>query len=107
MNRRHNRETVFLADEDRGYFLRLLQRYRDRFHLRLYHSCLISNLFHPLVPMEDPRQLSAWVAGLLPAYYFHGRSQFVGHLWSWPAARVSSERARVEALVRGLAGGNC
>ena len=31
MSRGHNRETIFLADDDRRHFLNLLQRYRDRF----------------------------------------------------------------------------
>jgi putative transposase len=54
MNRGHNRETVFADDEDRGYFLQLLARYRDRFALRRYHYCLMSNHFHLLLQLPQP-----------------------------------------------------
>ena len=35
MNRGHNREVVFASDEDLAYFLQLLDRYRQRFPVRL------------------------------------------------------------------------
>jgi hypothetical protein len=35
MNRGHNRETVFRDEEDDGYFLEFLQRYRKRGTIRL------------------------------------------------------------------------
>jgi putative transposase len=83
MDRGHNRETVFLDDEDRGFFLKLLARYRDRFALRLYHYCLLDNHFHLLVQLPQPRRLSALMAGLLRAYthHAHRRHGFVGRLW--------------------------
>ena len=37
-----------------AYFLGLLARYRDRFGLRLYHYCLMSNHFHLLLQLADP-----------------------------------------------------
>src|SRR5205809_4548627 len=96
MNRGHNRETVFADDEDRRYFLGLLARYRERFSLRLYHYCLMSNHFHLLLQLPDPRRLSALGAGLLRAYvhYFNRRYGFVGHLWQ---ARFKSPAVEVEA----------
>jgi putative transposase len=83
MNRGHNRETVFADTADRCYFLDLLERYRQRFALRLFYYCLMSNHFHLLVQLPKPKQLSAAVAGLLRAYvhYFNRRYGFVGHLW--------------------------
>src|SRR5437763_555459 len=62
MNRGHNREVVFQTDADHVYFLELLQRYRERFAVRLYHYCLMSNHFHLLVQCEDPEKLSPWMA---------------------------------------------
>jgi putative transposase len=83
MNRGHNRETVFADAADFRYFLDLLGRYRQRFAVRIYHYCLMSNHFHLLVQLPDPERLSALVAGLLRAYvhYFNRRYAFVGHLW--------------------------
>src|SRR5579864_6133950 len=83
MNRGHNREVVFQTDDDHLYFLDLLARYRERFAIRLYHYCLMSNHFHLLVQADKAEELSPWMAGLLRAYvhYFHRRTGFVGHLW--------------------------
>jgi len=83
MNRGHNRERIFGDDDDRHHFLGLLERYRERFGLRLYHYCLMTNHFHVLVQLERPADLSKWLAGMLRAYvhYFNRRYRFVGHLW--------------------------
>src|SRR5262249_20639725 len=83
LNRGHNRDTVFADETDFGYFLQLLARYRDRLGLRLYHYRLMGNHFHLLLQLPDPRQLSAFVAGLLRAYVHHAhrRTGFVGHLF--------------------------
>src|SRR5437588_12174551 len=83
LNRGHARETIFHDDQDRGYFLQLLARYRDRFDLRLYHYCLMGNHFHVLLQLAEPRRLSAMVAGLLVAYWHHYRRRYhlVGHLF--------------------------
>jgi putative transposase len=58
LNRGHARETLFHDDQDRSRFLELLARYRDRFHLRVYHYCLMDNHFHVLLQLADARQLS-------------------------------------------------
>jgi putative transposase len=83
MNRGHNRETVFTDDADRRYFLSLLQRYRQRDGFHLYHYCLMSNHFHLLLQLDNPKRLSSLMAGMLLAYvhYCHRRYGFVGHLW--------------------------
>jgi putative transposase len=83
MDRGHDREAVFLDDEDRGAFLGLVQRYRQRFDFRLYHYCLMTNHFHLLLQLPEPRRLSALMAGLLRAYvhHCHRRHGFVGHRW--------------------------
>lgn len=83
INRGHNRETVFGAEEEMAYFLTLLVRYRNRFDAQIYHYCLMGNHFHLLVRMARPQQLSSFMAGLLRSYvhFYHRRHGFVGHLW--------------------------
>jgi putative transposase len=83
LDRGHNRDTVFTDDEDRAAFLGLVARYRQRLGFRLYHYCLLDNHFHLLLQLQQPRQLSALMAGLLRAYghHCHRRHAFVGHLW--------------------------
>jgi REP element-mobilizing transposase RayT len=68
MNRGHDREAIFADDEDRHALLGLVQRYQRRFGFRLYHYCSMSNHFHLLVQLADPRQVSRLMAGLLRAY---------------------------------------
>jgi putative transposase len=83
MSRGHNREAIFADPEDCRHFLHLLDRYRKRFAFRLFHYCLMSNHFHLLLQLDNPRQLSSLMAGLLLAYvrHFNRRHGFVGHLW--------------------------
>src|SRR5947208_16565465 len=80
MTRGHNREALFRDADDTRYFLGLLDRYRRRFGLRLYHYCLMTNHIHLLLQLDEPRRLSALMAGLLIAYvrYCNGRHGFVG-----------------------------
>jgi putative transposase len=83
LNRGHARETLFHDDADRGRFLELLARYRDRFGFRLYHYCLMDNHFHLLLQLPEARTLSALLAGLQVAYWHHYRRRYdlVGHLF--------------------------
>jgi REP element-mobilizing transposase RayT len=68
MDRGHNRQIIFLDDEDRAAFANLLGRYRQAFGFRLVHYCFLSNHFHLLVQLPDPRLWSRLMAGLLRAY---------------------------------------
>jgi putative transposase len=83
INRGHNREPVFADDDDRIAFLGLVAQYRDRFAFRLFHYCLMTNHFHLLVKLRDPREISTIMAGLLRSYvhHCHRRHGFVGHRW--------------------------
>jgi REP element-mobilizing transposase RayT len=104
--RGHNRKTLFSDDADRGKFLELLGRYRRRFEWRLFAYCLMSNHYHLLIQMRDPRDLSVMMAGLQLAYvhYYHRRRGFVGHLWQgrfWsPAIEMESLSAQLRPLHR-------
>jgi putative transposase len=83
MNRGHNREAVFIDDEDRRAFLDLVARYRDRFGFQLLHYCLMNNHFHLLVKLHEPPEVSALMAALIRAYvhYFNRRHGFLDQLW--------------------------
>jgi putative transposase len=81
VNRGHNREVVFQTDDDQAFFLNLLDRYRQRFRVRLHHNCLMSNHFHLLLRCAEPQAFSSFMAGLLRAYVHrhHRPYGFVGH----------------------------
>ena len=96
MNRGHDRERIFVDDDDRGHFLGLLARHQERFGIRLYHYCLMTNHFHVLVQLDRPADLSKCLAGILRAYvhHFNRRYGFVGHLWQGRfKSRSSNARA--------------
>lgn len=81
MDRGHDRQPIFADEDDYRAFLGLVTRYRGRFGFRLYHYCLMTNHFHLLVQLQDPRHVSPLMAGLLRAYVHHCHRQhgFVGH----------------------------
>ena len=58
----------------------------------------MSNHFHLLLQLPEPKRLSALVAGMLRAYvhYFNRRYGFVGHWWQ---ARFKSPAVEVEEYV--------
>ncbi len=62
---------------------RFIARYQKRLPLRLYHYCLLSNHFHLLLQLADPRRLSRLIAGLLRSFvhYFNRRYEFVDPLF--------------------------
>ena len=46
LNRGNARRIVFRQPEDYEYFCRLLKRYKNKFHFKIYHWVLIANHFH-------------------------------------------------------------
>jgi putative transposase len=98
LNRGHNRERIFIDDDDRLFFLRLLARYQKRYAQKLFHYCLMDNHFHLLVQMQDVKQLSGWMAGLTRSYvhYYHRRYRFVGHLFQ---SRFKSPAIQMESYL--------
>jgi putative transposase len=83
MSRSHNRDAVFCDDEDRLAFLGSVARYGERIHFRVFHYCLMSDHIHLLPKLNDPRALSAMIAGLLRAYVGPSPppTRLVGHRW--------------------------
>jgi putative transposase len=83
LNRGHARETLFHDSDDHRAFLSILDRYRVRFGLRVYHYCLMTNHFHLVVQFPRAAGLSRVIAGLGVAYWHHYRRRhgLVGHLF--------------------------
>ena len=90
MNRGHNREVVFPTEEDHAYFLDLLQRYRQRFAVPLYHYCLMDNHFHLLVERSRPKTSPpGWLACCAPTCI-----TFTAAMASWATCGRDASRAR-------------
>ncbi|MEO8433105.1 MAG: transposase [Acidobacteriota bacterium] len=80
--RGNERQNVFRDDLDRQDYLNRLRRYRDRFEIRLYAYCLMTNHVH-LAVEEGPLPLSRFMHALQSSYtqYFNKRHGRVGHLF--------------------------
>lgn len=77
-----NKETIFIDDEDRKMFLRLLKKYKTELNCNIYAYCLMSNHVHILI--ED-KQLN--IGELMKnitcvyAWEFNRKYDRVGHLF--------------------------
>lgn len=59
VQRGHNRNAVFLADEDYRFYLHNLQEWKTELDIKIYAWCLMTNHIHLIVGLgEDPMQLS-------------------------------------------------
>ena len=77
-----NKETIFIDDEDRKLFLRLLKKYKAEFNCNVYAYCLMSNHVHILI--EDQQlnigQLMRNITCVY-AWEFNRKHDRVGHLF--------------------------
>ncbi len=82
-SRGHNRQIVFKEREDYDHFLKLIERYKARYGLVIYHWVLMPNHFHLLMEIADPRLLPKIMAGMLRSYttYHHQKYSACGYLW--------------------------
>lgn len=82
MARGNGRADVFERDADRGFFLRLLERVWDRFHLEVHAYCLLSNHYHLLVrtPLGNLARAIQLLNGMYAQWFARDRDR-PGHLW--------------------------
>ena len=76
IQRGHNRQTVFVEDEDFEYYLSNLREWKKRLGCKIHAYCLMTNHVHLVVdPGDDPRNL-----GLLMKRVAGRQTRFVNHL---------------------------
>jgi putative transposase len=63
------RQHIFLNDENRQQFLKVLERIVSRFHLLLHAYCLLDNHFHLGFKSGPPQALQSHIMKRLP---YHG-----------------------------------
>lgn len=82
-NRSNGRMPIFKSKEDFIHFMGLLKRYALRFGLKIYHWVIMSNHYHLLFELEEPKRISRIMAGLSKAYscYHHNIYSTAGFLW--------------------------
>jgi len=81
--RGNNRQNVFLCDEDRRYYLKLLKKYATKYRCWVWAYCLMINHVHLLLVPQDECGLGKCLQGIALCYtqYFNRRYQRTGRLW--------------------------
>ena len=77
-----NKETIFIDDEDRRMFLRLLKKYKEELKCNVYSYCLMSNHVHILI--EDKELNIGELMKNITCVYaweFNRKYDRVGHLF--------------------------
>ncbi len=82
IGRGNERRPIFRDDQDREAYLERLERYRERFGIRILAYCLMTNHLH-LALERGPARLSRVMLALHGSYsqYFNRRHGRVGHLF--------------------------
>ncbi|MFH0784080.1 MAG: transposase [Pseudomonadota bacterium] len=84
MQRGHNRQIVFVSDDDYNYYLENLLEFKREFDCRIYAYCLMTNHVHLIVdPRDKPESLSLLmkrVAGR-QTRYVNKLEKRTGSLW--------------------------
>ena len=83
INRGNNRADVFGDDGDRIAFLEALGKTKDRYPLRLFGYCVMTNHFHLLLRPEAGQSISRILQSLTVAHTwrYHKRHHSSGHVW--------------------------
>lgn len=82
-NRSHRGQFVFQKKEDFQYFLFLLARLKQQYHVKIYHWVIMSNHYHLCLELDNPQQISGCLSGMQRAYthYFNTSHKLSGYLW--------------------------
>ncbi len=83
ISRGNARQTIFRDEEDFYLYLGLLQRYKKKFGIQIYHFVLMSNHVHMLLEPTRGNTLSRFMSGLNLTYTkrFNKKYDSVGHVW--------------------------
>ena len=84
VQRGHNRQVVFLADEDYQFYLDNLKEWKQRLGIKLYAWCLMTNHIHLVVePGDDARTVSELMKRLAgrQAAFVNKQEKRSGALW--------------------------
>jgi putative transposase len=83
INRGVIRQTIFHGEEDVTQFLSLIKRYQKRFPFKIYHWVLMSNHYHLVMELAQPKDLSKIIGPIQQIYavYHHRRHRTAGQLF--------------------------
>jgi len=61
--RGNNKEKTFFANEDKRFYLEPLQRYKDKYKMKILAYCLMGNHAHILTILEKETSLARGIGG--------------------------------------------
>lgn len=81
--RGNNKEKAFFDDEDKLFYLDVLQRYKDKYKMKILAYCLMGNHVHVLAMPEKETSLARGMGGtnLLYTQYINRKYNRSGRLW--------------------------
>ncbi len=81
--RGNNKETTFFDDEDRRFYLDILQRYKNKYEMKILAYCLMGNHVHILAVPEKETSLARGIGGTNLLYTQHVNRKYKrsGRLW--------------------------
>ena len=82
-NRGNARNNIFHDNEDYNRFIGILTKYARQRGLSIYHWVIMSNHYHLLLALDNPKEISSIMAGIARSYvyYYHRKYNSVGHLF--------------------------
>lgn len=80
--RGNNKQDIFLDNEDREEYLKRVRNYEERYKMRIYAYCLMTNHVHLLI-YDNDQDISKFMQGLSLSYviYFNKKYGRTGHLF--------------------------
>lgn len=80
--RGNNKQDIFLDNEDREEYLKRVRNYVERYKMRIYAYCLMTNHVHLLI-YDNDQDISKFMQGLSLSYviYFNKKYGRTGHLF--------------------------
>jgi len=83
LNRGNGTQEVFHKEGDYKAFLKLLQKARESYPVKLLAYCLMPNHFHLLMQPEKGEDLSRWMQWLMTSHVrrYHQHYGTSGHIW--------------------------
>ncbi|MDO8749137.1 MAG: transposase [Candidatus Omnitrophota bacterium] len=82
-NRGNAKNNIFHDNEDYNRFIEILTKYTRQRNLRIHHWVIMSNHYHLLLALDNPKEISSIMAGIARSYvyYYHKKYNSVGHLF--------------------------
>jgi len=104
LNRGNHRQTLFAAPEEFATFLELVTAATEKFKMRLWGYCLMSNHWHFVIEVESSDDMSRWVHWIsnrhVRLYHRENRQLGGGHIYQgrFKSFPIQDERYLFEVL---------